>query len=178
MDASAPPIGQTPSKHEPFTALDSATIDGTPRWTIAGDRKAEAGFQDPALGWISVRAQSAAGAIHADVVAPTAVAAHILNGHLAGLNAHMAAHYEHLGAVTVSTSDPARNGGDPPAGMSQGGSNDGGQPQQREHSRSGSRTEPAPQPTSRFTQERTTIAEVGTVNEVLHSSTHRVSIVV
>jgi hypothetical protein len=178
MDASAPPSGQMPSKHEPFTALDSATTDGTPRWTLAGNHKAEAGFQDPSLGWISVRAQSTSGTIHADVVAPTEVAAHVLNGHLEGLNAHMAAHYEHLSAVTVSTNDPARNGRDPLAEMSQGGSSDGGQPQGREHSRSGSRTEPVPQTTNGFSEDRTAVAEVGTLNSVLHTSTHRVSVVV
>jgi hypothetical protein len=57
------------------------------------------------LGWVSVRAQAGAGGIHAAVVPSSEVAAQVLGSHLAGLNAHMASHYERLNPVTLSTPD-------------------------------------------------------------------------
>lgn len=79
------------------------------RWTLAGSHRAEAGFHDPSLGWVSVRAQAGAGGIHAVVVPASDTAAQVLNTHLAGLNAHMTSQYEHLSTVTLASPD-ARSG--------------------------------------------------------------------
>jgi len=76
------------------------------RWTLAGIHRAEAGFEDPSLGWVSVRAQAGAGGIHAVVVPASDTAAQVLNTHLAGLNAHITTQYEHLSTVTLASSEP------------------------------------------------------------------------
>jgi hypothetical protein len=72
-----------------FSALDAGTSPGTPAWTHAGSQHAEAGFRDPALGWVSVRADLNGGGIHATLVPSSAEAAQALNGHLAGLSTHL-----------------------------------------------------------------------------------------
>jgi hypothetical protein len=97
---------------ETFTAIDAQEHGSTSKWTLSGNNRAEAGFQDPALGWISVRAQSGAGGIHAVVVPASDVAAQVLNAHLAGLNAHMTPHYEHLNPVTLASPGSGLSGWD------------------------------------------------------------------
>ncbi len=78
------------SAHEIFAALDAGTAPGAPAWIHAGARQAEAGFQDPALGWVGVRADMAGAGIHAALVPGSADAAEALGGHLAGLNSYLA----------------------------------------------------------------------------------------
>ncbi len=89
---------------EPFVTIDAGDNTAA-KWVLAAGHRAEAGFQDPSLGWVSVRAQAGAGGIHAALIPSSDVAAQVLGGHLAGLNAHMANQYEHLNPVTLSTSD-------------------------------------------------------------------------
>lgn len=92
--------------HEPFTAIDAGPTHAPATWTLTGAHRAEAGFQDPSLGWVAVRAQgSAADAIHATVVPATAEAAQVLGTHLAGLNAYMAHESPHLGPIALSAPD-------------------------------------------------------------------------
>ncbi len=100
---------QHTSTHEAFATIDAGTDDAAAKWATAGEHRAEAGFQDPSLGWVSVRAQAGAGGIHAAVVPASDVAAQALSGHLAGLNAHMANQYEHLNPVTLSAPDTGLN---------------------------------------------------------------------
>ena len=100
---------QHTSAYEAFATIDAGTDDDAAKWVIAGDHRAEAGFQDPSLGWVSVRAQAGAGGVHAAVVPASDVAAQALSGHLAGLNAHMANQYEHLNPVTLSAPDTGLN---------------------------------------------------------------------
>jgi hypothetical protein len=90
------------------------------KWILATGHRAEAGFQDPSLGWVSVRAQAGAGGINATLIPSSGGAAQVLGGHLAGLNAHMASQYEHLNPVTISTSDPGCNSRDAGREMAQG----------------------------------------------------------
>ncbi len=78
-----------PSVHEMFAALDQGAGAAGVSWTRASSRQAEAGYQDPALGWVSVRAQSNMDGIHAALVPGSADAAQSLSGHLAGLNAYL-----------------------------------------------------------------------------------------
>ena len=75
--------------NDPFSALDSGSASKATTWTLAGAQRAEAGFQDPALGWVSVRADAGSGGIHASLVPSSADAAQALGGHLAGLSAHL-----------------------------------------------------------------------------------------
>ncbi len=86
-----------------FSALDAVSSPGTPAWTHAGSQHAEAGFRDPALGWVSVRADLSAGGIHATLVPGSAEAAQALNGHLAGLSTHLAEQQSPVTSVTMGS---------------------------------------------------------------------------
>ena len=148
LDASAVNTGKTAPLHEPFAAMDAARNDGAVRWVLADSHRAEAGFQDPSLGWVSVRAQAGAAGIHASVMPASGAAAEVLSGHLAGLNAHLASHYEHMNAVILSPPGNGWNSRDAERELTQGngsGPSQGGQQQAREHS------EPTPsQPVRQF----------------------------
>ncbi len=90
------------SAHETFTALDAGANASSPSWIHAGAQRAEAGFQDPSLGWVGVRADLNAGGIHAALVPGSPEAAQALAGHLAGLSAHLATRHPGVQAVTVA----------------------------------------------------------------------------
>jgi hypothetical protein len=81
------------SSSDTFSELDRGISQGTslgaPAWTHAGGQHAEAGFQDPALGWVGVRADLNGGGVHATLVPSSADAAQTLSGHLAGLSSHL-----------------------------------------------------------------------------------------
>ncbi|HEU5457142.1 MAG TPA: hypothetical protein VFU68_00850, partial [Terracidiphilus sp.] len=123
---------------DPFATLDASAPANPATWTHAGANTAEAGFQDPSLGWVGVRAQSvAAGAIHASVLPSSSDAAQALSGHLAGLHAYLADHHALTGTVTVarpessaswsgSGQQPGQNHGHNQGGQ---GSSQGGNPQ-------------------------------------------------
>ncbi len=88
-----------------FTALDAASGVSKPSWVHAGAQHAEAGFQDPALGWVGVRANLNAGNVHAALMPESAEAAQVLSGTLAGLSAYLAE--QHTPAATLTIADPA-----------------------------------------------------------------------
>lgn len=89
--ASNPGSSSATGSRETFAALDAEPAAGSPGWIHANARQAEAGFQDPALGWVGVRADLSGGGVHAAILPGSAEAAQSLSGHLAGLNAHLAA---------------------------------------------------------------------------------------
>ena len=91
-----------------FSALDAGTSPGTPAWTHAGSQHAEAGFRDPALGWVGVRADLNAGGIHATLVPSSAEAAQALNGHLAGLSTHLVEQQSPVASLSMAS--PGDNG--------------------------------------------------------------------
>jgi len=137
LDSPAMPAGKTAPVHEPFAVMDAGMNDGAAGWIRADSHRAEAGFQDPTLGWVSVRAQASAGGIHAAIMPPSNSAAEVLSGHLAGLNAHMANHYEHMNAVTLSAPLTGWNSHDTDRELAQGnggGPGHGGQQQGQENS--------------------------------------------
>jgi len=109
-----------PAVGEAFSALDAEAAPGTPSWIHAGGRRAEAGFQDPDLGWVGVRAEMAAGGIHAALVPDSAAAAQALGGHLAGLNAYLSE--QHTPVETLTLAAPHGRGAEQAAdqGLSQG----------------------------------------------------------
>jgi len=78
--------------------MDASAV--TPTWVLAGAHQAEAGFHDPALGWVSVHAQSDSTGVHAAVIPSSSDAAQSLGGHLAGLNAYLAEHHSSVEGVT------------------------------------------------------------------------------
>lgn len=112
------PFNQTPSaagatvagSRETFAALDAEVAQGTPNWIHAGAQQAEAGFQDPALGWVGVRADLNAGGIHAAIVPGSAEAAESLSGHLAGLSAHLATQQIPVESLRMATGSESTGG--------------------------------------------------------------------
>jgi hypothetical protein len=99
----AAPSKEASAIRETFAALDAEPV--TPTWVHASQHRAEAGFQDPALGWVGVRADSSGGSVHAALVPGSADAAQTLAGHLAGLNAYLADHHTPVDAVTMAPSE-------------------------------------------------------------------------
>lgn len=125
---------------DPFAALDAEGRAIAPAWTQAGSRQVEAGFQDPALGWVGVRAQADTTGIHASLVPGTADAAQALGSHLTGLNDYLAQHEAHIQTVTLSAPEGysaglgAHQGGGQSAGQ---GTNQGGYSAPQAHAESG-----------------------------------------
>ena len=124
--------------HDTFAALDADTLTGTPSWIHAGARRAEAGFQDPALGWVGVRAEASGGTVHATLMSGSVEAAQTLGGHMAGLNAYLAE--EHSSVATLTLAAPEGRGSgldagqDANHGMNQGGGqNSPSEPQSNPH---------------------------------------------
>jgi hypothetical protein len=154
------------SAREPFTAVDAGAEDSAPKWILAGGHHAEAGFLDSSLGWVSVRAQSSAGGIHATVVPSTDVAAQVLGSHLAGLNAHIANQSEHLNPVTLSALDAAWANGGTRREMAQengGGSSDGGRQQQMREDPEPARVAAVAQSSRDLAEKPKSLAEMRTI---------------
>jgi hypothetical protein len=91
-----------PDSRETFATLDAGKAPGQPAWIHSGMQRAEAGFQDPALGWIGVRADSSGGGVHAELVPSSADAAQALGTHIAGLNAYLSEHHTPVDTLTLS----------------------------------------------------------------------------
>ena len=89
---------------EAIASLDAAPAVGTPSWLHAASRQAEAGFQDPALGWVGVRADLNGGIVHATVVTSSSEAAQALSGHLPGLSSYLTEQQTPVATLTVTTS--------------------------------------------------------------------------
>jgi hypothetical protein len=85
-----------------FATLDAEGVEGRPAWIHAGTQRAEAGFQDPALGWVGIRANANGGGVHAELVPGSADAAQTLGSHLAGLNAYLAEHHTPVETLTLT----------------------------------------------------------------------------
>jgi hypothetical protein len=97
--ATSQPKAQT---DEAFAALDAQGSSAAPTWIHAGAQRAEAGFEDPSLGWVGVRADVSGGGVHAAVVPGSAAAAQALDGHLAGLNSYLAEQHASVQTVTLA----------------------------------------------------------------------------
>ena len=106
----APAATGEPDSREAFATLDAGGATGKPTWIHAGAQRAEAGFQDPALGWVGVRADMGGGGVHAELVAGSADAAQTLGGHLAGLNAYLAENHTPVETLTLTSPDSGSSG--------------------------------------------------------------------
>jgi hypothetical protein len=93
-----------PAVSDTFSALDAPSAMPTTTWLHAGPRHAEAGYLDPVLGWVGVRAESAGASVHAAIITGSADAARALDTHLAGLNSFMAEHHGQSSTVTIAPS--------------------------------------------------------------------------
>ena len=116
--------------HDAFTALDTGPASSEPAWVHAGAQRAEAGFNDPSLGWVGVRASLAGGAVHAAVLPGSAEAAQALSGQIAGLNAHLAAHRIPIDALSMAA--PAGHDWGGQGGLGQGNAQPQGQGSNRQ----------------------------------------------
>ena len=144
--------GFTPD--EVFSTLDSAPNGVRPEWRHASGTRAEAGFNDPALGWVGVRANSEGGGVHASLVPDSAGAAETLGGQMAGLSAYLAEQHAPVDSLTLAAPEhhtnpygPDQNAGQ---GMQQGTGQQTGQgndpetPSDSQQSLPASRTTPSP----------------------------------
>ena len=112
--------GANSSGGEVLAALDADRADSAQTWVRAGRHEAEAGYQDPELGWVTVRARAATSGIHAALVPGSMEAALPLSDHLAGLNAYLADHHAGVHPVSVSSPEVARDDLSAGQGMNQG----------------------------------------------------------
>jgi hypothetical protein len=121
----------SPAARETFAVLDGETVNASPTWIHTGTQRAEAGFHDPALGWIGVRADSASGGVHASLVPDSADAAQALGGHMAGLNAYLIEQHTPVQTLTVAAPESRSVGSSTDQtgsqGMHQGAGQDSGQ---------------------------------------------------
>lgn len=123
--APAAPAGGTGASdtQATFAALDSGSAGNSPTWIHASARSAEAGYQDPALGWVSVRAQQDASGVHATVVPVSQDAAQALGTHMAGLTTYLAEHSTPVSSLAMAAPESASTG----LAMDQGGQSQSGQ---------------------------------------------------
>jgi len=98
------------SAGDAFATIDAGMTSGLHTWVHAGTQRAEAGFQDPDLGWIGVRADTSGGGIHAALIPGSADASQALGGHLAGLNAYLADHHTPVDTLTLAEFDSRSSG--------------------------------------------------------------------
>jgi hypothetical protein len=116
--------GSAPSEaRETFAAIDNGMSPDATGWTHIGAHRAEAGIQDPALGWIGVRAEGSASQVHATLIPGSADAAQALSGHMAGLTAFLADAHTPVQSLQVALPENREaaliTGSDQGQGMSQ-----------------------------------------------------------
>ncbi len=99
-----------PDSREAFATLDGAGAPVASTWIHAGTQRAEAGYQDPALGWVGVRADLSGGGVHAQLVPGSTDAAQTLGGHLEGLNAYLAEHHTPVETLTLTAPEGGWSG--------------------------------------------------------------------
>lgn len=88
--------------HDAFRALDGESSPGALTWTQASAHRAEAGFEDPELGWVAVRADRSGSEVHASLVPGSAQAALELGSHIDGLQSYLAAHQSSVESVRIT----------------------------------------------------------------------------
>ena len=107
------------SLKETFDALDTEGGSSRSTWTHAGTQRAEAGIQDPELGWVGVRADLGSGGVHASLVPGSADAAQALGSHLAGLNSYLTDHHTPVETLTLAAPETGWSGSGADAGQGQ-----------------------------------------------------------
>lgn len=124
-----------------WAALDAGTGVGESGWTHAGVQHAEAGFQDPSLGWVGVRADLSGGSVHAVLLPGSADAAQALSAHLPGLSTYLSEEHARVSTLTIAEAETA-------AGESRDAAGTGQSPQQNANREAGQGGAREPQPGS------------------------------
>ena len=104
------PHAAGPGTADAFAALDAERTAPAATWIHAGAHRAEAGYLDPALGWVGVRADAAATGVHAALLPASGEAAQVLGSLLAGLNAYLSEHHGEPATVTMGAPQDGRDG--------------------------------------------------------------------
>lgn len=130
---SAGPAGSaSPAHTDTFAALDSEPPAPPATWIHAGPTRAEAGYLDPSLGWVGVRADVSGNTVHASIMPASAEAAQALGSHLEGLNSYLADHRVAAAQLTMAPSPSSQsfagNSGFNPSGQQAGQEQRGGEP--------------------------------------------------
>jgi hypothetical protein len=128
---------------ETFEALDSGSQRTGAVWTRTEAHTAEAGYQDPTLGWVGVRAEIEHGGVHAAVVPVSDSASQALSGHLSGLSSYLAERHVPVETLSVSAPESQLDGqGAATQGGNKGGhgANDQSQPSARQNAPESERT--------------------------------------
>lgn len=92
-------------QEDSIEVLDRAVGPNALHWISAGGHRAEAGFRDPSLGWINVRAELGPRGIDVAVVPTCSSAGQVLGSHVELLGAHLEAQGMHVHSVTLTTQD-------------------------------------------------------------------------
>jgi hypothetical protein len=124
------PTAVESSAAETFAAIDAQGAPGRPAWIHTSAQQAEAGYEDPDLGWVGVRADASGSGIHAQLVAGSTDAAQALSGQMAGLNAFLTEHHTPVETLTLTTSGGGTgfsSGQETGSGMQQGTGNQAGE---------------------------------------------------
>jgi hypothetical protein len=117
-----------PAAAQTFAALDAQPPAPPATWIHAGATRAEAGYLDPSLGWVAVRADNSGAALHAAIVPSSPEAAEVLSSHLAGLNTYLADHHGAEAQLSISAPETGHSlAGD--SGFDPRGQQSGQQPQ-------------------------------------------------
>ncbi|HEX4283503.1 MAG TPA: hypothetical protein VHZ28_00325 [Terracidiphilus sp.] len=109
LSAIGPSSDQAPKSV--FAALDSDLRAADPVWTHTGANRAEAGFQDPQLGWVRVHAQVDSTGVHATVVPPSDDARQVLSTHMAGLGSYLTAHHSPVDNWILVSAETSQSAG-------------------------------------------------------------------
>lgn len=126
--SATPNSSESPS--DAFATIDAGIATGSHTWVHAGAQRAEAGFEDPDLGWIGVRADTSGGGIHAALIPGSADASQMLGGHMADLHTYLTDRHTQVDTLTLADLDSrsagSGTGRQGSEGMQQGaGQNDG-----------------------------------------------------
>jgi hypothetical protein len=113
------PVSASSNSQQTFAALDEESRASSPVWIHAGGNKAEAGFKDPTLGWVGVRAQADASGVHAALVPSSPDASRTLSGDLPSLSAYLGEHHTAVQTLTMASPESswAGEGSGHPGGM-------------------------------------------------------------
>ena len=93
-----------------FTAMDAPVEGGRTQWTHVSPKRAEATFDDPALGVIGVRAEKRGAEVVATLVIGSSRASEELHGQISSLTDYLAAQHTKVGEVTVANLEPRHAG--------------------------------------------------------------------